>query len=62
MEEKIKTPEEFLLDFGIELQKTTLISFIDETMKQPSLTFLLLEYAKYVLEMNEKQEKNQNKH
>jgi hypothetical protein len=62
VEEKIKTPEEFLLDFGIELQKTTLISFIDETMKQPSLTFLLLEYAKYVLEMNEKQEKNQNKH
>jgi len=50
MEEELKTPEEFLLDFGIELQKTTLISFIDETMRQPSLTFLLLEYAKYRLE------------
>jgi hypothetical protein len=62
VEEKIKTPEEFLLDFGIEMQKTTLITCIDDVMKQPSLSFLMNEYAKYVLENSTNKEKNQNKH
>lgn len=50
--ESIKTPEEFLLDFGIELQKTTLISYIDNSMRQPSLVYLMNEYAKYVSKIN----------
>lgn len=49
MEHK-KSPIEFLLDFGIEMEKTTLICVIDGVMKQPSLSYLMREYAKYVCE------------
>jgi hypothetical protein len=45
-----KTPEQFLQEMGIEMQKTTLISCIDGVMKQPSLSYLMQEYAKYVVE------------
>ena len=45
-----KTPEQFLDEMGIEMQKTTLISCIDGVMKQPSLSYLMQEYAKYVVE------------
>ena len=54
-----KTPEEFLADMGIEMQKTTLISCIDGVMKQPSLSYLMQEYAKYVVEYAK--ESNDNK-
>ena len=50
--ENIKTPEEFLLDYGIELQKTTLICYVDNFMKQPSLVYLMNEYAEYVSKIN----------
>lgn len=53
MEHK-KTPTEFLEDFGIEMEKTTLICVIDGVMKQPSLSYLMQEYAKYVVEYSEK--------
>jgi hypothetical protein len=52
--EEPKSPEDFLQDFGIELQKTTLISYIDQAMRQPSLTFLMNEYAKYRIEHEKK--------
>ena len=47
--EKPKSPAEFLEDYGIEMQKTTLVCFIDEVMKQPSLIYLMKEYSDYVL-------------
>ena len=49
-----KTPEQFLDEMGIEMQKTTLISCIDGVMKQPSLSYLMQEYAKYVVQYSEK--------
>jgi hypothetical protein len=58
MEEPIKTPETFLLDYGIELQKTTLISYIDQAMRQPSLSFLMNEYAKYRVEHEKRKSLN----
>lgn len=48
MEER-KSPVEFLQDYGIEMQKTTLVCCIDDVMKQPSLSYLMNEYANYVL-------------
>lgn len=56
MEHK-KSPIEFLKDFGIEMEKTALICVIDGVMKQPSLSYLMREYGKYVCEY----EKSQNK-
>ncbi len=57
MEEKIlKSPAEFLKDFGIEMDKTTLICYIDDVMKQPSLSYLMNEYAHYVLKYNKEKE------
>jgi hypothetical protein len=56
--ENPKSPEEFLLDYGIELQKTTLISYIDQAMRQPSLSFLMNEYAKYRLEHEKNKSEN----
>jgi hypothetical protein len=53
MEEKL-TPTEFLKDFGIEMEKTTLICYIDGVMKQPSLSFIMQEYAKYVLDYSKR--------
>jgi hypothetical protein len=53
MNEKVKSPEEFLLDYDIEMQKTTLVCCIDGVMKQPSLSYLMIEYAKYLLEMKQ---------
>lgn len=50
MNEELKSPSEFLLDYGIEMEKTTLICVIDDVMKQPSLSYLMNEYSKYVLE------------
>ena len=50
MEEELKSPAEFLLDYGIEMEKTTLICVIDDVMKQPSLSYLMKEYSKYVCE------------
>jgi hypothetical protein len=47
--EELKSPAEFLEDYGIEMQKTTLVCYIDEVMKQPSLSYLMKEYADYVL-------------
>jgi hypothetical protein len=51
MEER-KSPGEFLEDYGIEMQKTTLVCYIDEVMKQPSLSYLMNEYANYVLKLH----------
>jgi hypothetical protein len=48
MEER-KSPAEFLQDYGIEMQKTTLVCCIDDVMKQPSLSYLMNAYANYVL-------------
>jgi hypothetical protein len=61
MEEAVKNPEDFLLDFGIELRKTTLVSFIDEAMRQPSLSFLMNEYAKYRVEYEKRKFSNSKK-
>ena len=55
-QEILKSPAEFLEDFGIEMQKTTLVCYIDEVMKQPSLSYLMKEYADYVLKHHEKKE------
>jgi hypothetical protein len=54
--EKPKSPAEFLEDYGIEMQKTTLVCFIDEVMKQPSLSYLMNEYANYVLKHHQNKE------
>jgi len=51
MEER-KSPAEFLQDYGIEMQKTTLVCCIDDVMKQPSLSYLMNEYANYVLKLH----------
>lgn len=51
MEEK-KTPEQFLDEMGIEMQKTTLISCIDGVMKQPYLPYLMNAYAQYIVDYN----------
>lgn len=47
--EQIKSPTEFLKDYGIEMEKTTLVCCIDNVMKQPSLSYLMKQYAEYVL-------------
>ena len=56
-EEILKSPAEFLEDYGIEMQKTTLVCYIDEVMKQPSLSYLMNEYSKYVLKYHKKKNK-----
>ena len=56
-----KNPAEFLEDFGIKMEKTTLICVIDNVMKQPSLGYLMNEYANYVLEY-EKSKVDQERH
>lgn len=49
MEQKL-SPEQFLeQEYGIKMQTTTLITYLDGVMKQPSLSFLMNEYAKYIL-------------
>lgn len=53
-QEILKSPAEFLEDYGIEMQKTTLVCCIDEVMKQPSLSYLMNEYAKYVREYDKR--------
>jgi bifunctional DNA-binding transcriptional regulator/antitoxin component of YhaV-PrlF toxin-antitoxin module len=42
-------PKEFLKTLGIELEKTTLICVIDDVMKQPDLQYIMLQYAKHVV-------------
>jgi len=54
--EEIKSPAEFLEDYGIEMHKTTLVCYIDEVMKQPSLSYLMKEYADYVLKHHQNKE------
>jgi len=54
--EELKSPAEFLEDYGIEMQKTTLVCCIDEVMKQPSLSYLMKEYADYVLKHHRNKE------
>jgi hypothetical protein len=54
--EELKSPAEFLEDYGIEMQKTTLVCCIDEVMKQPSLSYLMKEYADYVLNHHQNKE------
>lgn len=45
MDEKpILTPENFLNDLGIKLETTTLVTVINEVMKQPDLCYLLETY------------------
>lgn len=56
-EEILKSPAEFLEDYGIEMQKTTLVCYIDEVMKQPSLSYLMNEYSKYVLKYHKEKNK-----
>ena len=52
-------PFEFLAEIGIKREQTTLICVIDEVMKQPDLSYLMSEYAKYVCEY-EKSKNNQS--
>ena len=42
-------PKEFLKTLGIELEKTTLICVIDDVMKQPDLQYIMMQYAKHVV-------------
>lgn len=50
MEQKL-SPEQFLeQEYGIKMETTTLITYLDSVMKQPSLSFLMNEYAKYIVE------------
>jgi bifunctional DNA-binding transcriptional regulator/antitoxin component of YhaV-PrlF toxin-antitoxin module len=42
-------PKEFLKTLGIELEKTTLICVIDDVMKQPDLQYIMMQYAKLVV-------------
>jgi hypothetical protein len=42
-------PKEFLKTIGIELEKTTLICVIDDVMKQPDLQYIMMQYAKLVV-------------
>ena len=42
-------PKEFLNTIGIELDKTTLICVIDDVMKQPDLQYIMMQYAKLVV-------------
>jgi len=46
---KFTIPKEFLKTLGIELEKTTLICVIDDVMKQPDLQYIMMQYAKHVL-------------
>lgn len=49
MEKKL-SPAEFLEhEYGIKMETTTLITYLDGVMKQPSLWFLMSEYCKYVV-------------
>lgn len=54
--EELKSPAEFLEEYGIQMEKTTLVCCIDDVMKQPSLSYLMNEYAKYVLKHNQDKE------
>jgi hypothetical protein len=58
--ENIKSPSEFLEQYGIQMQKTALICYIDEVMKQPSLSFIMNEYAKYVSDIKIENLKEEN--
>jgi hypothetical protein len=50
MEQKL-SPAEFLEhEYGIKMETTTLITYLDGVLKQPSLSFLMNEYAKYIIE------------
>jgi hypothetical protein len=50
MEQKL-SPAEFLEhEYGIKMETTTLITYLDGVMKQPSLSFLMDEYTKYIIE------------
>ena len=52
------SPSEFLeKEFGIVMETTTLITYLDGVMKQPSLSFLMKEYAKYVVSIKSDQHK-----
>ncbi len=49
MQQKL-SPAEFLeQEYGIKMETTTLITYLDGVMKQPSLSFLMNEYCKYVV-------------
>jgi hypothetical protein len=49
MEQKL-SPAEFLEhEYGIKMETTTLITYLDGVMKQPSLSFLMNEYSKYII-------------
>ena len=55
MAEKL-SPEEFLeKEYAIYMHTTTLITYLDGVMKQPSLSFLMDEYAKYVVNLSKSQ-------
>jgi len=56
--EKPLSPNEFLeKEFGISMETTTLITYLDGVMKQPSLSYLMNEYAKYVVTHSKPHEK-----
>jgi hypothetical protein len=46
---KFTIPKEFLKTLGIELEKTTLVCVIDDVMKQPDLQYIMMQYAKHVV-------------
>jgi len=49
MEQKLSPPEFLEHEYGIKMETTTLITYLDGVMKQPSLSFLMNEYAKYIV-------------
>ena len=50
MQQKL-SPSEFLEhEYGIKMETTTLITYLDGVLKQPSLSFLMDEYTKYIIE------------
>ena len=58
MEQKL-SPAEFLEhEYGIKMETTTLITYLDGVLKQPSLSFLMNEYAKYIIENKNSTDEN----
>lgn len=48
--ENVLSPAEFLEEnYGIIMERTALITYIDDVLKQPSLSYLMKEYAKHVI-------------
>ena len=47
-------PVEFLGKFGIKLEALTVVAYVDGRMIQPTLTYLLEEYARIKIEENNK--------